>query len=368
MLKQISFFLCAVIFVPLAGSAQDAGETPGESQKHVNYYDLPWTNDPGIPLAEVARWRTLLGTGGAFGEGLPDKDLYIRQGEMGPGAIYPDHQHPSAEFWYFIAGRAKWTVDGEEFEVEPGSAVYLQPNSIRSVEIISKDKAVIARGNWGVNCNRDILFNTSNSGQPGSVEENRGYVWAGEHTYATYPQPEKARLPVWEYGDSRRPVEGSKSNLALPASATSEVHLKHLNLHDLRFPPDPTGVRHWITLVGSGSDSWGTGLPNNEILWGVGELGSGGIYDDHHHAWPEMYHFVSGRAIITVDGDEFEAEPGEMIYHKPWAMHRSEIISAEKAVVMWANWTVECDRSVLSDPYKVLGEFPKQPASAILLQ
>lgn len=354
----------ALFLLSSAGFAQDdAGASSGQP-KHVNYYDLPWSQDPGIPLLTVARWRTLLGTGGIFGEGLPNRDLYIRQGEMGPRAIYPLHQHPSAEFWYFISGRAKWQVDGEEFLAEPGSTVYLRPNAIRAVEITSKDKAVIARGNWGINCNREILFNT----QPASIEDNRGYIWAGEHTYATYPQPDRARLPAWNYGDSRQPAEGSNSNLASPASPGSRVHEKHVNYYDVRFPPDPTGVRRWKTLVGAGSDSWGKGLPDDEILWGIGELGSGGIYDNHHHAWPEMYHFISGRAVIEVDGDEFIAEPGELIYHKPWAMHRSEIISPSKAVVMWANWSPDCDRSVLKVPYKIIGEIPAQPASARLPQ
>ena len=232
-----------LLIAPPCVLAEERDEPSGERHKHVNYHDLAWSGDPGIELGEVARWRTLLGTGGIFGDGLPDQDLYIRQGEMGPGAVYPQHQHPSAEFWYFISGRAKWEVDGEEFLAEPGSAVYLKPNSIRSLEIISKDKAVIARGNWGIDCDREIMVSTAVSGKPASVAANRGYIYAGAYTYATHPQPDRARLPVWEYGDSRRPAKGGNSNLAPPLSPTSEVHLKHINYHDVRFSPDPTGVR-----------------------------------------------------------------------------------------------------------------------------
>lgn len=354
-----------VMFLP-ATSLAETDNGRDEHLKHVNQYDQPWLADPGIPHGDAARWRTLLGTGGIFGNGLPDRDFYIRQGEMGPGASYPVHRHPSNELWYLIEGDARWTVDGESFDAEPGSAVYLKPGAVRSVEITSKNKANIIRGNWGINCDREIMLNTFGNNSDGSVEDNRGYIYAGEYTYETYPQPDRARLPVWDYGDSRQPGEGSNSNLAPPLSADSEVHLKHINYHDVRFAPDPTGVRHWKTLVGAGSGDWGEGLPDKELQWGIGELGSGGIYDHHHHASPELYYFITGRALITVDGDEFVADPGELIYHKPWAMHKSIITSKGKAVVMWADWSPDCDRSVLQKPYELLDEMPVQPDSAQL--
>ena len=277
---------------------------------------------------------------------------------MDPGAIYPEHRHPSAELWYFISGCANWVVDGEAFEAEPGSAIFLKPGAVRAIEITSNHKAEIVKGNWGINCDRELMLNTFGNNSDGSVEENRGYIYAGEYTYESYPQPDRAKLPIWNYGNSRQPAEGSNSNLAPPLSPTSKVHLKHINYYDVRFAPDPTGVRHWKTLVGAGSGDWGEGLPDQELQWGVGELGSGGIYDHHHHASPELYYFITGRAEVTVDGDKFIADPGELVYHKSWAMHRSEIISKGRAVVMWADWSPDCDRSVLKKPYELLGGAP----------
>lgn len=181
------------------------------------------------------RWRTLLGTCGYFGKGLPDEDLYFRQGEMDPGAKYPEHQGASPEVWYFISGRAKWKVDGEEFIAEPGSAVYLEPNAVSALQIISED-----------------------------------------------------------------------------------------------------------------------------ILFGMGEHGPTSVYDSHKHDVPEFCYVVSGSLDVTVDGHEFIAGPGELIYHKPWAVHRSVGASKATTQTVWADRGVKCDRSVLKQPYKMLGAFSKK--------
>lgn len=342
-----------LLFFSIAGHAEDHPKYAG-NPRHINQNDIPWSADDG-PLSEVMRWRTLLGTGGYFGEGLANEDLYVRQGEMGPGAIYPDHQHPSAEAWYFISGRAKWTVDGEEFYAEPGSAVYLKPNSVRSVEIVSKDKADIVRVNWGTDCDRTVLT-------------DKQYIFVGNRNY---PQVARSRLPVWDYtGDTtRQPVDGT-SNLAPALSPTSSVHLKHINYYDVRWPGRPDTAKaspiRWKTLVGDIAAAWGAGLPNKDVLFGVGELGSAAVYDSHKHDVPEFYYIISGRVLKNIDGEEFIAEPGELIYHKPWATHRSNVVSKDSAVIMWADWGIKCDRSSLKQPYKMLGKVPSQPERAKL--
>jgi quercetin dioxygenase-like cupin family protein len=99
-------------------------------------------------MDEVMRWKTLVGTGGRFGEGLPDPDIAFGIGEMGPGAIYPPHRHPSPELYYFAAGSARWVVDGETFVATPGSTVYMKPNAVHSLEVVSDEKAVIVWADW----------------------------------------------------------------------------------------------------------------------------------------------------------------------------------------------------------------------------
>lgn len=328
------------------GTGKTMSRSP-EQLIHVNENDLPWSAVGDGSASKSMRWRTLLGKGGYFGDGLPDEDLYVRQGEMDPGAIYPPHQHPSPEAWYFISGLAKWVVDGEEFMAEAGSAVYLKPNAVSSVEIVSKEQAKIVRLNWGMNCDRTVLT-------------HKKYVFLGNRNW---PQTPRSRLPQYDYaGDMRRhpfPSETDNSNLSTPASPQSQVYLKALNYYDVRWPtpklPAAAGTPiRFITLVGDAGGGWGKGLPNSDILFGVGEFGSTAVYDDHHHDVPEFYYVVSGQLRVIVDGHEFIAEPGELFYNKPWAVHRLDGVSKAPTVVLWADWGVKCDRSVLRQPYKML--------------
>lgn len=361
MFKLMFCLACGPLFLlPTASIAQQQSES-SEKLVHVNQNDVAWSAAADGSLSKGMRWRTLLGKGGYFGEGLPDENLYFRQGEMEPGTIYPAHRHPSPEAWYFISGRAKWVVDGEEFLAEPGSAVYLKPNAVSSVEIVSKDIAQIVRINWGINCDRGVLT-------------NKKYIFLGNKNW---PQTPRSRLPQWDYtaDTTRNPVPGTgNSNLGTPLSPASSIHLKHVNYHDVRWPeshgaPGVTFPLRWITLVGDVGTSyagWGKGLPNEDVLFGVGEAGSTAVYDDHKHDVPEFYYVVSGRLLVKVDGHEFIAEPGELIYHKPWAVHRSVVVSKSTAVTLWADWGIKCDQGVLKQPYKMLGAFPEQPPHAKL--
>lgn len=169
MLKFTCGFVVALfICLPLTGQS---GLT---SKVHLNERDIPW---PGLPdvatvdvseeqnprqrefmaLAKVMQWKTLIGTEGRFGEGLPDRDLAFGTGEIGPGAIYPEHKHPTAELYYLVSGRAKWNVDGEEFIAEPGSAVYMKPFAVHSMEVLSDERAIVVWADWAPNCDRSVM-------------------------------------------------------------------------------------------------------------------------------------------------------------------------------------------------------------------
>jgi mannose-6-phosphate isomerase-like protein (cupin superfamily) len=188
--------LAMIISLPLSG--QQAGSLP--SGIHLNEQDVPWpplvsaedvaaleaagTDERVLEdirrLDEVMRWKTLVGTGGRFGEGLPDPDIAFGIGEMGPGAFYPPHRHPSPELYYFVAGSAKWTVDGEEFIATPGSTVYMKPNAVHSIEVVSDEKAIIVWADWSPD---------------GNMEAMQGGYELLEHVPE---QPERARL----FGDN----------------------------------------------------------------------------------------------------------------------------------------------------------------------
>ena len=49
---------------------------------------------------------------------------------------------------------------------------------------------------------------------------------------------------------------------------------------------------------------------------------------------------------------------------KPNAVHSLEIISDEKAVIVWADWAPNGDREAMQGGYELLGRVPEQPASA----
>ena len=171
MLRFCYGFLAALIIVlPLTGQ----GDSHLKSLVHLNESDVPWPvrddiredrlteeqrarQDEFVRLSEVMRWKTLIGTGGRFGEALPDRDMHFGTGEIGPGAIYPEHKHPTPELYYFISGSAKWNVDGEEFVATPGSAVYMKPFAVHSMEVISDDRAVVVWADWAPNCDRSTL-------------------------------------------------------------------------------------------------------------------------------------------------------------------------------------------------------------------
>ena len=153
-------------------SSQEAGTL--QSSVHLNEHDIPWPplvsdddlNASGMDemvvrdirrMGEVMRWKTLVGTGGRFGEALPDRDMAFGVGELGPGAIYPPHRHPSPELYYFVSGSARWNVDGEVFVATPGSTVYMKPNAIHSLEVISDEKAVVVWADWSPNGDMDAM-------------------------------------------------------------------------------------------------------------------------------------------------------------------------------------------------------------------
>ena len=181
------FVAALLISMPLSG--QQAVQL--QSAVHLNEHDVPWpqprsTSD--LPntdsvaaqdfqrLGEVMRWKTLIGTGGRFGEALPDRDIAFGVGELGPGAIYPPHRHPSPELYYFVSGSARWNVDGEEFVATPGSTVYMKPYAIHSLEVISEEKAVVVWADWSPN---------------GDMDAMQGGYELLEHVP---PQPERAKI------------------------------------------------------------------------------------------------------------------------------------------------------------------------------
>lgn len=87
-------------------------------KKAIRFEDVPWRrNDDPRDWLNYKRliWRE---TG--------SNDLCIGVGSLDPGRILGLHHHEEdAEFYYVLSGRAKVTVDDEEIDATPGTAIYI---------------------------------------------------------------------------------------------------------------------------------------------------------------------------------------------------------------------------------------------------
>lgn len=81
-------------------------------------------------------------------------------------------------------------------------------------------------------------------------------------------------------------------------------------VHDQRWETwdDPVrGCLRWC-LLADGTD------PSPEaVTTGVAELDHGGWMGRHRHAAPEVYYVLSGRAVVTLDGEEVTVEAGALV-------------------------------------------------------
>ncbi|UCD45935.1 MAG: cupin domain-containing protein [Candidatus Bathyarchaeota archaeon] len=87
-------------------------------RKAIRFEDVPWRrNDDARDWLNYKRliWSE---TG--------SNDLCVGVGSLDPGKILGLHHHPEdAEFYYVLSGSAKVTVDDEEIDATPGTAIYI---------------------------------------------------------------------------------------------------------------------------------------------------------------------------------------------------------------------------------------------------
>ncbi len=65
------------------------------------------------------------------------------------------------------------------------------------------------------------------------------------------------------------------------------------------------------------------------------EVRAGGEVHPHSHPTYEFYYMISGRAVMTVDGESAEVGPGDLINIPPLAVHSIRPISPHTAFVRW---------------------------------
>lgn len=90
---------------------------------------------------------------------------------------------------------------------------------------------------------------------------------------------------------------------------------------------DPVRGRLAWSLLLEGSGWTGAG----PAAVGLAELGVDGWLGLHRHTAPELYHVVAGRVVVTIDGDEQEAGPGDVVALPGDAEHGIRAVGAEPA-------------------------------------
>lgn len=105
--------LAAAATGPLAGLAAAFGRVEPA---------LAWTQNPNYSDAKMGAgymagygYADVVGPRGLIASERVAMGLLI----LGPGRLYPDHNHPAAELYHVVAGTADWSRDGGAFAPQP---------------------------------------------------------------------------------------------------------------------------------------------------------------------------------------------------------------------------------------------------------
>lgn len=73
--------------------------------------------------------------------GLHDRSVRLGIVELPAGFAYPPHRHEAAELYVVQRGQLAWEVDGDRFEVRPGSVVRHEPWAVHAMEVLGDEPA-----------------------------------------------------------------------------------------------------------------------------------------------------------------------------------------------------------------------------------
>jgi len=135
-------------------------------QVHVNVKDVEWTASPQYPeeLRRVYRYKALIG--GSWPGVIPQQDILMGILELAPGAIYSAHAHPAPELYYVMSGTARWTVNEDTFDAEPGTAIYHAPDALHRMINTGDEPLRVCWVWWAPGGNREVLSEGSRLLEP----------------------------------------------------------------------------------------------------------------------------------------------------------------------------------------------------------
>jgi len=74
-------------------------------------------------------WRTLISA-----NRTPSAEMSVGVAHFTPGGHLNRHRHEPAEFYYGLSGSGVVTVEGEQFDLRPGIAIYIPGNREHGIE------------------------------------------------------------------------------------------------------------------------------------------------------------------------------------------------------------------------------------------
>ena len=108
---------------------------------------------PMIRLSDLKPESTAHGSGTKFvfrsNDEMPHKSTQAAFGVFQPGETCEEHIHPTMyEYFYFISGEGTYTIDGVDYNLEPGSFLEIPAGLKHS---LAADKGVVLRFvYWGI--------------------------------------------------------------------------------------------------------------------------------------------------------------------------------------------------------------------------
>jgi mannose-6-phosphate isomerase-like protein (cupin superfamily) len=140
--SYISSAVTAAVLVGGAAAAQAPVTSAGGPERKVGGYVLERD-------ADVAREEPGTHKGGgqtigySFFQKTPNLAMVFRKRALKPGSGIGYHEQKEDEIYYVLSGRGMMTIDGESFEVGPGTAILTRPGSSHGLKQIGSDDLVI---------------------------------------------------------------------------------------------------------------------------------------------------------------------------------------------------------------------------------
>src|SRR5947208_2874635 len=90
---------------------------------------IPWETwpDPAVAERSPVRWKDLIGR-----ERGASQALSLGVAEIPPGATLARHRHAAPEIYYLLSGAGSVEVDGQQYPVAAGSAVFIPGDALHA--------------------------------------------------------------------------------------------------------------------------------------------------------------------------------------------------------------------------------------------